>query len=157
MAKTGSSYELIGPFRVDAGFPRVEPLAEASVQTYLQGAPVLNSAGYLTEYTAGGGTLHGFAADAGQNGASAGAKTGRYYRAGGNVRFVGTLNATLTQAMIGSVATLIKASSSWYLETATSVSSDAECVILGPVLPFAVGDTDPLVEFAVLESKIGDL
>lgn len=154
MAVTGKSYVNISPGKLNAGMPEVVYVKEASEQTGLRGTPVIITGGYATQVAADPALIFGFLAEAGQNGASDGAKTAAIYPVRFGKQFVGTLKATLTQAMIGSVANLVEGSSTWYLDTSTSLSSAAQVRIEEPAEGFAVGDTNPLVYFTVLQAKI---
>lgn len=155
MAKTGKSYKQISPSKLTAGMPEIHVVAEASEQTAILGAPVVVTAGYSTECaTATAAAIYGFLESNASNGASDGAKNSRILKANAGVRFTGTLEGVLAQTQIGGVANLVVASSSWYLGTATSISSAAQCMILGPAEGFNIGDTAAVVEFVVLNDKI---
>lgn len=150
----GKTFVPITPGRQVAGMPEVAYVAEASEQTFDRGAPIVRTAGYATEMAANGVLLYGFAAEDGSSGSAAGVYNTAIYPARFGRKFVGSLDATLTQAMIGSVANLVESASTWYLATLTSLSSVAQVVIEGPAEGFAVGDTDPLVEFTIIQSMI---
>ena len=153
---TGKSFANIGVGEQD-GYTQLAcyDLKEASSQTYTVGAPVIRSAGYIKEAGANPATIYGFAVKAGGNGASDGATTAKVAKALPGRRFTGTLSATsLAQAMIGSVVNLVAASSTWYLNTATSISSAAQCKIEGIAPRFALGDSMAEVVFTVIDDKI---
>lgn len=150
----GKTFVPITPGRVVAGMPEVVYVAEGSEQTFDRGAPVVRTSGYAVEMASDGVLLHGFAAEDGSSGSANGVYNTAIYPARFGRTFVGSLDATLTQAMIGSVANLLESASTWYLATLTSVSSIAQVVIEGPAEGFAVGDTDPLVYFTVVQAKI---
>lgn len=154
MAKTGKSYVNISPGKLNAGMPEVIYVKEASEQTGLRGAPMVITSGYATQMAADGVLLTGFLAENAGNGASAGATESAIYPVRFGKQFVGTLKATLTQAMIGSVANLVEGSSTWYLDTSTSISSVAQVRIEEPAEGFEVGDTNPLVYFTVVQAKV---
>lgn len=151
---TGKTFVAISPGKVQAGQPEVVYVKEASEQTFDRGAPLVRTAGYATEMAANGVLLYGFAAEDGRSGAAAGDYETPIYKCGFGKNFVGSLDAVLTQAMIGSVANLVESASTWYLNTADSLSSVAQVVIEGPAEGFAVGDTDPLVYFSVIQSMV---
>lgn len=151
---TGKSYVPITPGRVVAGQPEVVYVPEASEQTFDRGAPLVRTAGLATEMAANGILLYGFAAEDGVSASSAGIVNTAIYPVRFGRTFVGSLKATMTTAMIGSVANLVEASSTWYLDTSTSVSSVAQCVIEGPAEGFVVGDTNPLVYFTILQADV---
>lgn len=154
---TGKSYVNITPGKLNAGMPEVIYVKEASEQTALRGAPMVITAGYATQMAANGVLLFGFLAEAGQNGASDGAKTSAIYPVRFGKQFVGTLKATLTQAMIGSQANLVQGSSTWYLDTSTSISSVAQVRIEDVAEGFAVGDVNPLVYFTVIQADVEEI
>lgn len=154
MAVTGKSYVNITPGKVGAGQPEVVYVSENSSVTATRGAAVIRTGGYITECGANPAAVFGFLAEAGNNNAAAGSNTIGVYPVRFGKTFVGTLKATLTQAMVGSVANLVAGSSTWYLDTSTSISSAAQVVIENPAEGFAVGDTNPLVYFTVIQSKV---
>lgn len=148
----------ITPGQRSAGFPETVDVPEASSQTYTLGAPVsIDASGNIAEMATNGTLLFGFAAKAGQNGASAGAKTGKVYKIAPNARFEGTLSVTSwDQSYVGSKVALQKASSTWILATLTSISSIAQAVVLGLAnnSTFAAGDSKPQVIFSILHADI---
>lgn len=150
MAVTGKSYVPITGGTVGAGVPEVVYVAENSSVTATKGAPVTISSGYATQCSANPATVYGFLETAGANNAAQGTSKSRIIRAKAGARYVGTLKATLTQAMIGSVANLVAGSSTWYLDTSTSVSSAAQVQVEAPAEGFAIGDTQPLVYFTFI-------
>lgn len=150
MPVTGKSFAAIGPNEVQAGIPLHFDLKEASSQTFTVGAPVQLSAGYVQEMATNASAIKGFAAKAGGNGASDGATTAKFVEVQPGRRFQGTVSVTsATQDLIGSAVALAKASSSWYLATATSLSSIAQCHIEGFARGFREGDSMPEVIFTV--------
>jgi len=151
---TGKTFVAISPGKVVAGQPEVVYVKEASEQTFDRGAPIVRTSGYATEMAANGILLYGFAAEDGRSGAAAGDYETAIYPCRFGRNFVGSLDATLTQAMIGSVACLVESASTWYLCTLTSVSSVAQVVIEGPAEGFVVGDTDPLVYFTIIQAMV---
>lgn len=151
---TGKTFVAISPGRVVAGQPEVVYVKEGSEQTFDRGAPIVRTSGYAVEMGANGVLLHGFAAEDGRSGAADGTYETAIYPARFGRTFVGSLDATLTQAMIGSVANLVESASTWYLNTADSLSSVAQVVIEGPAEGFVVGDIDPLVYFTVKQAMI---
>jgi len=154
MAVTGKSYVNITPGRLNAGQPEVVYVSENSSVTALRGAAVVRTGGYILECGANPAAIFGFLAQAGRNTTAAGKdKIGVYPLRFGQT-FVGTLKATLTQAMVGSVANLVAGSSTWYLDTSTSISSVAQVVIEGPAEGFAIGDTNPTVYFTPVQGVI---
>lgn len=154
MAVTGKSYVPISAGPLEAGMPSVEVKAEASSQTALRGAPVVLTSGYATECSGSPTSIYGFLERAASNGASDGAEDSYILRAAPGRRFTGTLNATLTQAMIGSTAALLVGSSTWHLDTTASKSDSQAALIEGPAPGFAIGDTDPEVIFVLLNDVI---
>lgn len=153
---TGKSFANIGVGEQD-GYTQLAcyDLKEASSQTYTLGAPLIRSAGYIKEAGANPATVYGFGVRPGQNGASDGAKNAKVAKALPGRRFTGTLSVTsLAEAMIGSSVNLVAASSTWYLNTATSISSAAQCKIEGPAPRFTYGDSMPEVVFTVIDDKI---
>lgn len=151
---TGKTFVPISPGRVVAGQPEVVYVKEKSEQNFFRGAPVVRTAGYATEMAANGVLLYGFAAEAARSGAADGTYETAIYPARFGRTFVGSLDATLTQAMIGSVANLVESASTWFIDTTASISSVAQVVIEGPAEGFVVGDTDPLIYFTVIQSMI---
>lgn len=151
---TGKTFVPISPGKLVAGQPEVVYVKEGSEQTFDRGAPLVRTGGYAVEMGANGVLLYGFAAEDGRSGAANGTYETAIYKCGFGKNFVGSLDATLTQAMIGSVANLVESASTWYLNTADSLSSVAQVVIEGPAEGFVVGDTDPLVYFSVIQSMV---
>jgi hypothetical protein len=155
MAVTGKSYVNITPGKLNAGQPEIVYVNENSSITALRGAPVIITSGYPAECGANPALIFGFLVEAGRNKAAVTTDKGQgIYPARFGKQFAGTLNATLTQAMIGSVANLVKGSSTWYLDTSTSISSVAQCRIEEVAEGFEIGDTAPVVYFTVLQAKI---
>ena len=151
---TGKTFVAITPGKVTAGQPEVVYVKEASEQTFDRGAPLVRTGGYAIEMAANGVLVYGFAAEDGRSGAANGTYETAIYPVRFGRNFVGSLDATLTQAMIGSVANLVESASTWFLDTTGSISSVAQCVIEGPAEGFVVGDTDPLVYFTVIQSMV---
>jgi len=151
---TGATYVRISPGKLVAGQPEVVYVAEKSEQNFFRGAPVVRTGGYAVEMAANGTAIYGFAAEAARSGSADGVYDTAIYPIRFGRNFVGSLNATLTQAMIGSVCNLVESASTWYLETATSISSVAQCVIEGPAEGFVIGDTKPLVYFTVIQADV---
>lgn len=131
-------------------------LKEASVQTFTLGAPVaINASGNIAEMATNASALYGFAARAGQNGASDGAKNAKVLRAAPGQRFRVTLSVTsLAQSHIGSAVALAIASSSWYAATLTAISSIAQLHVVGIAPRFALGDSMPEVIVTVNDDAI---
>lgn len=159
MAVTGKSYVAITPSMLGAGFPQADGigkgLAEASVQTYLKGAPVLlNASGYIAEGASIPQAIYGFARIPGQNGASDGAKTPSVYKAKPDQVYIGTFEGTLVTSHLGASAMLSKSSSSWFLKISTGASASYNAILLGPGPRFAIGDANPEVLFTLISSKI---
>jgi len=152
MAITGKSYVNISPGKLGAGMPTVLELAEGSSETGLRGSPVTITSGYVVDMAVGG-QCFGFLAEPANNDTADGLSNIKVYRAENGRLFTGTLKATLTQAMIGSSVALSRGSSTAYLDTATATSTH-NCVVIGPVPPFAVGDTNPVVYFQVIGQSI---
>lgn len=146
---TGKTFVAISPGKVIAGQPETVYVKEGSEQTFDRGAPIVRTGGYALEMAANGVLLHGFAAEDGRSGAADGTYETAIYPVRFGRTFVGSLDATLTQAMIGSVANLVESASTWYINTADSLSSVAQVVIEGPAEGFAIGDVDPLIYFTV--------
>ena len=154
MAKTGKSYVNITPGLQGAGQPEVRYINESSSMSGLRGAPVVNTAGNITELAANGVLIYGFLAEAGNSASATGLNDIGIYRARLGTQFAGTLKATLTAAMIGSIANLVKGSSTWYLDTSTSISSVAQVYIEDVAEGFEIGDTQPIVYFTLIQSMI---
>jgi hypothetical protein len=155
MAITGKSYVPIGSGRRSAGHPDIMWVAEQTSVTGLRGTPVTLTGGYLVQMAADGVLLWGFLDKAGANSTAAGNMC-PVQRIKPGVEYTGTLKATLTQAMVGSVCNLVEGSSTWYLDTSTSVSSVAQCYIVGPAEGFAIGDINPIIYFTVDHNLIQD-
>ena len=151
---TGKTFVPITPGRIVAGMPELVEIKEASEQTFDRGAPLVRTGGYAVEMGVNGVLLYGFAAEDGRSGAADGTYSVGVYPARFGRTFVGSLDATLTQAMVGSVANLVESASTWYINTADSLSSVAQVVIEGPAEGFAVGDVDPLIYFTVKQAMI---
>lgn len=151
---TGKTFAQISPGKLVAGQPEVVYVSEKSEQNFFRGAPVVRTGGYAVEMAANGVLLYGFAAEAARSGSADGVYDTAIYPIRFGRNFVGSLKATLTQAMIGSVANLVESASTWYLDTSTSISSVAQCVIEGVAEGFAVGDTNPLVYFTVIQADV---
>jgi hypothetical protein len=156
MAITGKTFVPITPAELPfGGAPELYEYPEGSSQTGSVGAPVAFTSGYIKEAAANATLIFGFLEKAGQNTAADGDKKARVFRAAPQRRFTGSLDtASFTQAMIGSVCNLVESANTWYLDTSTSISSVAQCVIVGLAKSFAVGDADPEVIFIVEDSKI---
>jgi len=154
MAVTGKSYVNITPGLQAAGQPEVKYISETSSMSGLRGAPVVSTAGHITELAANGVLIYGFLAEAGNSNSATGLNDIGVYRARLGTRFAATLKATLTNAMIGSIANLVKGSSTWYLDTSTSISSVAQCYIEDVGEGFEIGDTQPIVYFTLIQSMI---
>lgn len=151
---TGKTYVPITPGKLTAGMSEVVYIPEKSEQNFFRGAPVVRTGGYAVEMAANGVLLYGFAAEAASSGSADGVYNTAIYPVRFGRNFVGSLNATLTQAMIGSVANLVESASTWFLDTTASISSVAQVVIEGPAEGFAVGDTKPLVYFTVIQADV---
>lgn len=134
--------------------PELIDVPEASVQTYTLGAPLnIDASGVAAEVAAASAvTLFGFAAKAGQNGASTAAKTAKIYKITPGDRFEGTLSvASWKQELVGSRVALSKISSTFVLVTHTDVSASGQAIVLGPANSnVAAGDQTPPVIFSVL-------
>jgi len=70
-----------------------ESMPEAALQTFKQGAPVFLSAGYLNECAANPTLILGIASRAGQNQATAGARSQSVYLAHPDTLFLGNIDA----------------------------------------------------------------
>lgn len=150
----GKSYIAITPGDRQSGIPRCKSAPEGSSQTYLKGAPVLLSGGYVVQGSSIPQTIYGFARVAGGNGATDGAKSANLYRAEGGRLFSGTLGTTLTDSHRGAKAMLSLSASSWFLNISTAASASYNVVIEGWTSNWALGDTFPEVLFSVLPTKI---
>lgn len=148
MPQTGKSFQAIGPNRIKSGLPGLEHILESANQTYTLGAPVVISAGYLKEMATDGTAIRGFAARAGQNGATDGAKEAQFTPAEGN-EFAVTLSAVLAQTALGAPVALQKASSSWYAVTEATASNSYVGHINGWGSDWAIGDTAPVVFISI--------
>jgi hypothetical protein len=159
MAQTGKSYIPFSPSNRNAGQPRVRTGLEASVQTFVKGAPLFKSTdGFIHEGESIPQTIWGFARVAGQNGASDGAKTSSAYVAEVGKLYVGTLAGTLTQSHNGAKAQISKSASSWLLSISTAASASYNAVIEGWTSAWDVADVLAEVMFSVIGSKIqGDV
>lgn len=148
MAVTGKSF---APISLAAGrdFDHID-LKEASAQTFTIGAPVIVSAGYIQEMATNGTSLKGFAQTAGDDSASDGLAKTKFIEARPARRFQATVSDTsAAQTLIGKEVWLGKASSSWYLGTATASSASYIGKIEGFAPGFGVGDSMPEVIFTV--------
>jgi len=160
MAQTGKTYVPISPGDRAAGVPKtMGMLPEASAQTYLKGAPVLLSSGYIREGSSVPQTIRGFARVAGQNLASDGAKNASFYVAETGKHFIGTLGTeVLTFTHIGIKALLSKSASSWFVNAATAAttaSASYNCFIDGyDTTRWSIGDTSPEIIFTVIPACI---
>lgn len=154
MPKTGPTYARIKPMRRASGMSEIVRVKEKSSAVHIIGAPALITAGYAGEAGANPALIAGFFATPGANSATDGATEAFIDKAYPGKEYVGSLNATLSQAMINSVANLTVSASTCFLDTTASISSAAQCVIVGPALGYAIGDTKPLVIFTVLGDKI---
>lgn len=155
-AQTGKWVPITGG-PIPAGIPQVFARPEASAQVNLVGAPVRASGGYVSAETqANPAVILGFARVAGQNGASDGAKTASYYKARVDALFSGTLSATLSQSHFGLALNIVSnASSQYYLNTLTSISSAAQARCAGwNTTLWATGDVNPEVLFTLIPSVI---
>lgn len=157
MAKTGPTYVPIGPGRRAAGLPEIERWPEGSSQTFGIGMPALISGGYADAAGADPAAIYGFFTTPGNNSASDGVDNAFIDVAKPGKEFVGSLNATLTQAMLGSVAQISVSGSTAYLDTAAGSSSIGQVIIKKPALGYSIGDIKPLVVFTLLADKIQDM
>jgi hypothetical protein len=156
MAITGT-FVPATPGPVSAGLPPARDCAEGSSQTFTLGAPVVKSGGYLVEAATDATKICGFAAKAALNGATDGAKTGRYYEAGPMRKFAIALSvASWDQSLVGSAVGLSKFSSTWIAVTATALSASKFLVIEGLENPntFVAGDSRPVVLVSVLNANV---
>lgn len=154
MAQTGRVVA-ITPADRNAGIPRCKAWVEASVQTYLKGAPLVkNASGYVAEGASIPQVLWGFARVAGQNGASDGAKTASAYVAEVGKTFTGTLAGTLATSHAGASAMLSQSASSWVLTIVTSASASYNAKIDSWTSSWAVGDVNAEVIFTLIDTKI---
>ena len=147
MAQTGKQWDAITAGKIGAGMPELVSLAEASTQVAKRGAPGVLTSGYFIEAATSAvcDLLHGFFEQDGQSLASDGLKKARVLVARPGTKYVGSLNATLTQAMIGSKICLVVNSSTWVFNTATS----GKYTLVGPAEGFQIGDTYPLIEVTI--------
>lgn len=136
--------------------PKIQSYAEAATQTYVKGAVVQLSAGYIAKVGAGvaaAGSIRGFATKAGQNGATAGAKTASFYRVEQGEEYVGALEGAWSAALAGSLADLtVNADGSFYIDATGPVTNNVKIQRLAP--GFTATDTNPAVYFVVLDSFI---
>jgi hypothetical protein len=157
MAQTGKWVPISPGAREGAAVPRVNQRPEASTQTYLKGAPVMRSVGYISAQTVNNATaILGFARIAGQSGASDGAKDASYFVATPQAWFCITMSGTLAQSHFGSVLGLISnASTQWYAATLTSISSTANLRCEGwDTTRWAIGDVNPEIFVSLIGSVI---
>lgn len=154
MAKTGPTFAPITPARRASGMSEVERFPEGSANTHTIGAPAILSGGYIDEAGANPTAVYGIFTTPGQNLAADGTANAFVDRLYPGKEYMGSLNATLTQAMIGSVVALVESASTWYFDTTTAVSASAQFAIKGPALGYAVGDSKPLVIVTALGDSI---
>lgn len=135
---------------------RAVKIPEASSMTFPRGAPGVVSAGYLTVVTGNlPQTITGFTRLAGQNGASDGAKNGSVYLCTPGTPWQGTLRDTLAATHRGAKALIsVNSAGSAFLTIVTASSASYNCKIEGWESNVAIGDTNPVVTFTVLFSKI---
>jgi hypothetical protein len=155
MATTGTA-QGITPGSRWAGLANCVDVLENSVQTYKLGAPLVIDASGLAAAIATNGTLiYGFALKDGQNTAAGGSKYAKIFKVAPNDRFEGTLSvASWAQSLVGSKVAFGVVSSTWVLQTLTSISSIAQAVVLGVNSNWQPGDTNPIVIFSVLNANI---
>lgn len=153
MAKTGPTFAEIRPGRRAAGMPEVEWLPEGSSQTFKIGAAVEVSAGYIVEHDSGNNSeIYGFALKDGANAATDGANKAMVARVYPGAEFIGSFDGTLNASHLGAaIFDLAESASTWYVHTSDGT---AQVRIKAPALGYAVGDTDPLVIFTVLDACI---
>ena len=151
MAKTGPTFSRIKPMSVAAGMPRVERLPEGSSNTFIIGAPIVESGGYLDQMATNGSELLGFALKDGGNTAADGGTKSQLALARGQ-EFVGSFDGVLNATDLGAAYPLLYSASTWYIGTNTDLTNTV--TIRRPALGYAVGDTDPLVIFTVLDAAI---
>jgi hypothetical protein len=136
--------------------PEVEWLPEGSSQTFKIGAPVEISGGYVVQHVSSANSeIYGFALKDGANGATDGASKSMVARVTRGGEFVGSYDGVLSASQLG-LATfdLALSGSTWYVNTS---SDTAQVRIKAPALGYAVGDTDPLVIFTVLDACIQEV
>jgi hypothetical protein len=139
-----------------AGQPQLVEMGEATSQTYGSGWPLkVNASGFLQACVTNDTIFYGFAAAAGQNLATDGAKNARCYKISPDVQFEGTLSHTsVAVSLIGShVGFQTNASSIAWLDTANATS---KFVIRGISARFSAGDSRARVYFSVMPANIQD-
>lgn len=139
-----------------AGMPEVDVQGEATSQTYGIGAPVkINASGYIQACATNDTAFWGFAAQAGQNLATNGAKDARVYKIRPGAVFEGTLSvASWDASLIGSHCGFQTSGSTAYLDTANATVKFVIEGLAGP--KFTTGDNKPRVYFTVMAANIQD-
>jgi hypothetical protein len=156
LARTGKIYERIG-LAQPANFPiDVREEKEGKSGTFLRGAPVLWSGGYLDECGASPTAIYGFAMEAGSNTVDDGTTDLHVLKALPGVEFSATVNTTsLAETMRGARLALVLSSTTWVLAT-TSATSDAQCFVTGWDSTWEAGDDYPVVNFNIVDTFIQD-
>lgn len=155
MAITGKLSTIdVGP--LGAGQPEIVEMGEATSQTYGVGWPLkVNASGYLQACATNDTVFYGFAAQAGQNVATDGAKNARVFKIRPGQVYEGTLSvASWAQSLVGSHVGWQSSTSTAYIDTANGT---AKFVIRGLAGDkFVAGDNKPRVYFTVLDGNIQD-
>lgn len=154
MAITGQLKSMdVGP--LSAGMPEIVEMGEATSQTYGTGWPLfVNASGFLQACATDATVFYGFAATAGQNLATDGAKNARVFKIAPNRIFEGTLSAaSVAQSLIGSHVGWQSSGSTAYLDTANATQ---KFVLKGIHHKFAAGDNKARVYFTVMNANIQD-
>lgn len=143
-----------GPRKTGA---KVLSLPEASAQTYPEGAILIKSAGMIQMHTTGyiSVDLYGIAYRSGRNGSADRAKTNNFLRFESGQPYKAAVSGSVASSQLGAtVAISQNTAGAVFLVTAATASDSSVARIVNFAEGFAAGDTNPVMFFVPLSSKI---
>lgn len=156
MAVTGKTSIPVAAGRRKTG-ALVLGLPEASAQTYPEGAILIKSAGMIQMHTTGyvSADLYGIGYRSGRNGTADRAKTNNFIRFERDKEYKAVVSGTVASSQLGAtVAISQNTAGAVVLVTAATASDSSAARIVNFAEGFAAGDTNPVMYFVPLSSKI---
>jgi len=131
---------------ISGNAPAVVSLPEVASATFLRGAVLTLTAGYVAEAGADPARVLGVAAEPGHNGGSNGLYNTLVYEANDDTVFLGNLSGVASAVtQVGLAYSLVKTGTKWHVD-GTDISNRI-CIIRGFDSRNNIGDTNHLVHF----------